>query len=405
MELLKLAVIFILIVIALRRKISVGLTLFGAGLITAALFQTSASDTFYAYVDLLKSWRFISLTLLVILITFMGALLKELGYLEKMSTACLRLPGGARTAVPMLPALIGLMPMPGGSLLSAPLVNQVLSDSKYPPDLKMVSNYWFRHQVEFFWPVYAGIILTEGITGMAMMKVSIMQLPLSLSMLIIGYIFFIRKIDKSDNKATSVMTAIQGILFTIWPILLAIFLYGLVKINMVIAIVIAIILLMIVARPSLDKIKKASTEGLSIKIFLLIFGILSFQSILELTGAINSIPELAIKYNLPTELIIFLVCATIGLLTGMVSAYVGLGYALLAGFLYQNQINPGYIMLAYMSGFVGMMLSPTHLCLILTNDYFKSDLSAVYRRIFPPMLILFICGFLIYFSGWPELFK
>ncbi|MFQ5452645.1 MAG: DUF401 family protein [Candidatus Zixiibacteriota bacterium] len=404
MEIVKLAVVFVIIVIALRKKVSVGITLFGAGIITALLYQLDFIILLDSYWELIKSKRFISLTAAILLITMLGSLLKELKYLEKLSKVCSGLYGGKRTAVTILPGLIGLMPMPGGSLLSAPLVNDVLNDKKYPPEFKLVTNYWFRHLVEFFWPIYPGIILTEGITGMPIYKVSMLQFPLTIAMVIIGIAIFIRKIDFSNNKVVNVVISLKGIFTALWPIFLAITLYGIFKLELTLSILLAILLLVVISKPNKTQLISAMKTGLSLNLIFLLFGVLSFQNVLEITGSIDSIPNLAVTYNLPVALIIIMVCFIIGILTGMVSAYVGLGYALLAGILYQPVINPSNILLAYLSGYVGVMLAPTHLCLILTNNYYKSDLSKVYKTMIIPFIILFVTGFLIYLSPWSLLF-
>lgn len=405
MEAIRLLLVFVIIIVALRLKVPVGLTLFGAGFIAALLYKVPILNLLNIYWDLLLSERFILLTLLVIQITFIGALMKELKYLDKLLSACLLLPGGAKTAVSAIPALIGFMPMPGGSLMSAPLVDGILRDGKYKPEFKLVTNYWFRHQVEFFWPVYAGLILTEAITGLPLIKVSIMQLPFSLFIITIGYFFFIRKISNNSNDKASFPKALYGIITTVWPILLAIFLYGVFKIEMTISLLISLLSMIVVTRPKKANYKYPLKTALSIGTVFLIYGILSFQQVLETSGAIESIPKLAIELNLPPMVIIFLVCFIIGMLTGMVSAYVGLGYAFLAGFLYQNGLHPDYIMLAFLSGFVGMMLSPAHVCLIVTNQYFKSELGKVYKVILPPITILFILGVILTLTPWPDLFK
>lgn len=405
MEALRLLLVFVVIIIALRLKVPVGLTLFGAGFITALLYKIPLLDILIIYKDLLLSERFILLTLLVIQITFIGGLMKELKYLDKLLAACMLLPGGAKTAVPAIPALIGFMPMPGGSLMSAPLVDGILKDGKYKPEFKLVANYWFRHQVEFFWPVYAGLILTEAITGLPLIKVSIMQLPFSIFIVVIGYFFFIRKITNDSNDKASLPKALYGIVITVWPILLAIFLYGVFKIEMTLSLLISLLSMIAVTRPKLANYKYPLKKALSIGTVFLIYGILSFQQVLEASGAIESIPKLAIELQLPSAVIVFLVCFIIGMLTGMVSAYVGLGYAFLAGFLYQNGLNPSLIMLGYLSGFVGIMLSPAHVCLIVTNQYFKSELSQVYKVILAPITILFILGTILTLTPWPDLFK
>lgn len=404
MNSLRLIVVLLLIILALRKKAPVGITLFGAGIITAFLFQLNFNVVINEYWNLLKSEKFISLTLLVILITILGALLKELKFLNKLADSCRGLPGGSRTAVAVLPGLVGLMPMPGGSLLSAPLVDNLLTNKEYPADLKLVINYWFRHVVEFFWPIYAGLILTEALTGMPIYKVSILQLPLFLLTVFVGIIFFIRNLSTVRIDNGNGFKTLYGILSSLWPLILAILLYGIVKLELVYAVSISILILIISSKPTSNILKKSFSAGLSVSLVLLIYGILSFQMIIELTGTVKAIPTLATIYNLQPELIIFLVCFTIGILTGMFSAYVGLGYSILAGYLYQPILNPSYILIAYFSGFIGVMLSPTHLCLILTNQYFKCDLITAYKRMIPPFFVLTILVFALYFAGWGKLF-
>jgi len=404
-EILKLIIVLAAIIIALRKRVSVGVSLFGAGLFTAILFQIPIRELTVLYWDLLGSKNFIFLTGLVIVVTILGTLLKELGHLNRLASSCRGLYGGSRTAVVSMPPLVGLMPMPGGSLLSAPLVESVLKDEKYKPEFKCAANYWFRHMVEFSWPVYAGLILTEAITGLPIGKVSLLQLPLTLSALVIGFFFFARKIEQKEMTGGQLIKPVIGILGTVWPVLLAIVLHAGFKLNLTLGVIISLVLLILIAKPKKTALLKGLKEGFSLKLVFLIYGILSFQAVLEKSGGIESIPKLASSYNLPPELMIFLVCFATGVLTGMVSAYVGLGYTLLAGLLYQPEINPGYIMIAYFSGFMGMILSPSHLCLVLTCNYFKADMTRIFRILIPPIFVLGLIGLLIYISGYPELFR
>jgi hypothetical protein len=52
-------------------------------------------------------------------------------------------------------------------------------------------------------------------------------------------------------------------------------------------------------------------------------------------------------------------------------------------------------MFAYVSGFVGILLSPAHLCLGLTLDYFKADLRDVYKILLWPIVVIFVAAFLV----------
>jgi len=42
--------------------------------------------------------------------------------------------------------------------------------------------------------------------------------------------------------------------------------------------------------------------------------------------------------------------------------------------------------LAYTFGYMGMMLSPVHLCFLVTKDYYKANLLKCYRHVLWPAL-------------------
>ena len=404
MEALKLGLILIAILVALRRKVSVGITLLAMGPLTALLYQVPVAPLLEAYKAVAGSQHFISLTALVVLITIMGSLLNALGYLDRLAGACKSLYGGARTAAVVLPPLVGLMPMPGGSLLSAPLIDSILKHPRYTPHFKCAVNYWFRHLVEFTWPVYAGILLTAALTQMSIARVSLLQAPFSLAMLLIGLVFFTRRIHSEPVPDPSFLMPLKGILGSIWPVAVAILLYGVAGLNLAISALLALLALITVARPPRKALIESLKEGFSPKLLILIYGVLTFQKILDLSGGVASIPRLASEYGFPEEIIIIVVCFTIGMLTGMVSAYIGLGYSLLSGLLYQPVLNPGYIMLASMSGFAGMLLSPAHLCLVVTNEYFGSDILKVMRTLALPLGLFALVAFGLYLLGYGSLF-
>jgi hypothetical protein len=396
----KLLLVFILILVALRKKVPVGITLFGAGVVTAFLYQVSVTGLLEGYWELIQSKRFISLTAAICLITAMGAFLRELGFLQRLTDSCSGLWGGRKTATVVLPPLVGMMPMPGGSLLSAPLIDNVLANPKYTPHFKCAANYYFRHCIEHFWPIYPGMIVTEAVTGIPVATVALLQSPLAVVMIALGLIFFVPRITNENGHRKSIIQSITGILGAIWPIAIAVAVYGLLKIELALAVLTSILVVGVVVRPPLTAFTRAFRKGLSYKLIFLVFGILSFQTALELSGAVALLQRLSVDYGLPPELIIVIVSFTSGILTGMFAAYVALGYTLLAGFLYLPEIMPGQIFLAFLAGYIGMMLSPAHLCLVVTNEYFNSDLLKVYKVMIWPFLILAVIGYLIYLTPW-----
>jgi len=400
-DFLKLLFIFLLIVLGIRRKLFVGYILFGAGFLTAILFGLDFKAMLVGYRDVLFSERFLSLYGIIVLITFLGRLLKELGYLDKLVGSSESLIGGSRTAAAVLPALVGLMPMPGGALLSAPLVGKVLPQEKYSPAFKTVVNYWSRHVMEFCWPVYPGLILSATLTSVPLGIICLLQMPMTILMISIGIIFLIRKIDINNRGKGHIFKPFLQILGAIWPILLAISLAAIFSTKLLYAVAFSVLVLLLIERPKWLYIRQAARSAISYRLPVLVYGVLSFQQMLELTGAVGSIPQLSTTLGLPAEIVIIAVSFTAGLLTGILFALIGLGYPLLAGYLYQPDINLPNIFLAFISGYVGMIFSPTHFCLILTNEHFKSNLSRVYYLLTKPLVILFLGGLALYLTGYP----
>ncbi|MEW5923873.1 MAG: DUF401 family protein, partial [Candidatus Zixiibacteriota bacterium] len=191
------------------------------------------------------------------------------------------------------------------------------------------------------------------------------------------------------------------IIMRIWPILLAILIYAVTGLELLWCILISLVLLLAIERPAWKVMKETGKEALSPRLIILVFGVLSFQAMLELTGAVGSIPKLTTELGLPAALVIILVSFVSGLLTGILFALVGLAYPLLAGYLYQPDANLANIFLAFISGYVGMIFSPTHFCLILTNEHYRSNLGRVYRILTGPLLLLFLAGFILYLIGYP----
>jgi hypothetical protein len=84
-------------------------------------------------------------------------------------------------------------------------------------------------------------------------------------------------------------------------------------------------------------------------------------------------------------LVLMVLPFVIGISTGITMAYVGITFPILLPFFDGVDYPMVAYMLAYAGGYAGVMLSPVHLCLVLTTEYFKADLGAVYREVIKPM--------------------
>jgi hypothetical protein len=75
-----------------------------------------------------------------------------------------------------------------------------------------------------------------------------------------------------------------------------------------------------------------------------------------------------------------------------------------------QSVEPGaalipYVMLSMACGFAGVLISPLHLCLILSNQYFQSPMKPVYRLLFLPstgLVVLSCLYFIVVRSFFPN---
>lgn len=113
----------------------------------------------------------------------------------------------------------------------------------------------------------------------------------------------------------------------------------------------------------------------------MVAGIVYFERIVREAGVAAAIYE-ALR-NANAETVVFTLSFVIGLLTGISIAFISIVFPIIAPFLMPGgALDMPLLAFAYVGGFTGVMLSPTHLCFIVTTDYFGTRLSVVY----PPLL-------------------
>ena len=120
----------------------------------------------------------------------------------------------------------------------------------------------------------------------------------------------------------------------------------------------------------------------------IIVGTMVFRRVLETSGAVEAMSSAFTTLGIPVYVIVFAVPLVAGLLTGLAVAAFAIGLPIVLPLCGPDLIASGCGLLAYAGGFVGLLLSPVHLCLALTHVYFKAEWGGVYRRIIPAALLI-----------------
>ena len=98
-----------------------------------------------------------------------------------------------------------------------------------------------------------------------------------------------------------------------------------------------------------------------------------------------------------TSVSIILIPLILSALTGLASTGISLAVPLLQGLV---NITVRGASLIYMTSFLGYLISPAHLCLIVTTQYFKSHIAIGYRYLIPASALTLIFTLILYYF-WP----
>ena len=216
----KILIVFFGVLTTSRLRIPLGAGLIGGGL---ALDLWSGKSLQALPADFWLALLRPELWLLAINIT----LIMEIGYFmaaEKNGKAIVALARryggrhGQAISLVLIPAAIGMVPMPGGALFSAPLVGQTAQSSSNSPEWKAAVNYWFRHILEYWWPLYPVVIVTLSIFTLPTWKFMLLQIPFTFVCLGAGYFFLLRHQSFSFNTDTPAEENLPGIVQVLLPI-------------------------------------------------------------------------------------------------------------------------------------------------------------------------------------------
>ncbi len=379
------AFIFAVILLILRQEIWLVISILTA--VTAILFRLPLTVVLASLRKGILGYSTIHLIIAVWLIISFGEALYRSGYLSRFVSSVEGVFRDQRIAFILPPAIIGLLPMPSGAMLSAPLAEEIGKKLNVTREELTYFNYWFRHIWEYTWPLYPGLILASAITGVPIWKIGIHQAPMILAAVLIGITMLFRRISPVYLNIQISAKKILEFLIVLWPIYIIVILVMVLKLDLAAGLGIVFGLVAVFYRMSLADVLNSLKKGVSLKIFLILISVMVFKSELEVSGVMNHLPDEMIRWGFSPIIPLAVIPFLVGFLTGVNSAYIGVGFPVLLGFLGKD-LN--MIFIAYVSGFMGVLLSPAHLCLAVTKTYFRADTVKLYRLLLPSVLILYV---------------
>jgi integral membrane protein (TIGR00529 family) len=401
LDTLKLLVVLALIVFLLNRKWNLGLVLTLASAILGLLFvrapQALALDALGAVTD----WLTLRLVGIVVLILTLGEILRRTARLDGMMHALEHLVPDTRIVFAVIPAFIGLLPMVGGAVFSAPMVDRIGDHLKASSERKTFVNYWFRHIWEYVFPLYPSFLLGAALLDLSAQQVTGILWPLAVSSVVGGVLFGLvgLKAPQEGRGRANTVACLRELALSTWPIGLVLLLTLAAKVDLIASLVLTIALLAMINRVTPRDFWDILRHRIRWDTVVVIFGAMVFRSVLEGTGAVAATSQALTQLGVPVVVAAFVVPFVAGLLSGLGTAAFAIGFPIVLPLMSHSQLDLGLAMWAWAGGFLGVMMSPVHLCLALTREYFGAQWARLYRPIVLATLLVVGTGAVILILG------
>jgi integral membrane protein (TIGR00529 family) len=294
---------------------------------------------------------------------------------------------GRRMSLVLSPALVGMLPVPGGALLSSPLVEEV--GKGILGTTKAAVNVWYRHVLFMVYPLDPTLILSARIAGLGVYTVIPYLFPGFIAMTFIGWTFFLRDVEgeigyRGPFSARHLVLSLSIILLAplLDYLLPRVFFFRVPEWTTLIAVLCSLGLALFLGRRSLRELGRTVKRAAPWHFSLMIMGMFLFFSIFQASGMAENMASLAFS-----EPLLCLVSFLLGVFTGRVylpTSVVIPTYMSMAG---SSPLPPAIFALLFFSALLGYLVSPAHPCVFASLEYFGADMGDYLRTMALPVLL------------------
>jgi hypothetical protein len=245
-------------------------------------------------------------------------------------------------------------------------------------------------------------------TGVAVPLIILRQIPVVFVMVIVGYIVSFWKISRIKRK---MKRAEQGnshngrFLIAFSPILVAIvtavalsalgnaYLLSQQGFDVLIATTVGVVVLVLVSEMDFVTFTKPLKSWAIYGVTFAAYGAFFLRRTMIASGISTIFAPLVSNAYFDILLLLVITPAVFGILTGSPQGGVAISVPILSGLL---AFTPRTAAMIYISAYLGYTISPTHLCLSFTAEYFGCSMRKMYKYVIPSFLVTFATALLIY---------
>ena len=385
LDIIKLIVIFTGIVFFIKLKKPLYISILVGAVISVILYRIPIITSFQLAFKSCTSKDTISLVLAFYTITYVQRMMEKRGHLLLAEKSLDNIFNSRRINAMIAPFVIGLLPSAGAVLIAAPIVQNASGDYLTREEQTFVTSY-YRHISEAFLPTYSSILLALDLSGVDMTKFVVGMLPMVAILFILGYVFYVRKIPKSNgiSQSKDKKDDIINLIISLWPIAVTITKILTLKIPVYMAVIPVIIVSAILNKFSVDELIPMVKTAFETKLIVSTVMIMIFKELLTFTGVIGRLPEYFEKLPIHPA-IIFSLIFVIGTLVAGSQAIIALALPLAFATIPDGGL--ALMILLMCMTYIAMQVSPTHICLAIVTEAFDVSFIELVKKTFPILII------------------
>ncbi len=366
-----------LLLIVSRKNLALGMAI---AAVVLALFTLSPDGFGRALLAVASDPSVWLLALVVGTIPMIGGLLERSGEMDRL-VSNLRI--GLRPFLVLAPALIGMLPMPGGTLFSAPLIERGAGHA--PADDKAAVNIWFRHTLLPIYPLGASLITAAKIAGYQVYGVIPAMMPVFALSLLLGYVFLLRRVD--GRLARSGPFSLIGLLVPLLVILIAPLIDLILKnvavlpypeIGTAAGVLTSLTLAVFIGRPAWKDVREIAGAMKPWKFAAIILAMFAFLEVFQASG----LPERIAAMTLPPVVLCVVIGFVLGLITGRIQAPIAIVVPIYLST--YGELSTAAFAVTFYAVFLGFILTPIHPCVSVSLEFFKTSITSYWWRLAAP---------------------
>ncbi len=400
------------LLILLRLNVNIGVALVVEGLLIVLLTKPLLLPD--VLTSTLVSERTDSLVLASLNISLLVELYESTKLINKLGDELLRLIKRPYLVIVSLPAVMGLLPIAGGAMMSAPLVGVAGTSIGLNASLMSFLNVWFRHTIYLVYPMNQALMTVAALTNRSVGELATYQMPVMIIMIAIGFYLArrgstVRSGSTREPNSTADLRKLSiyispiivsvVVALTLRPLLLALNVYGdycvalggLAGVTLMVAISSAYVKGSVTSVKLLNALRSERVTSMVLSSF----GAMLIYHAMMITGISFSLGALISSSGFPVVATEVLLPGVLSLISGSSVAGIASSIPLIASL---TTFSLGDASLIYTSSYLFYMVSPTHLCLVFTAQYFKESLMRIYRYLIPAIITLLAFILTYYYS-------